>query len=228
MTRETDSPGPVTVYEKQFLGAREAKNVAAMFSEIAESEKTVIKLSVKIVRSYYDAGNILAAAVRRWNYRTAMLTAKAIAGASGYPERRITLALKIFRHFEHNPDAIKGLGLHDAFKLIAPPPCSGEDGYNRIDLGGDPGQAQLDFGGLFELPAAANCTLQNYRTVGGLVSEIIVVHRTGDGGLVSKCFAHFSEDIPQNPVLRLAYKTMSQKTQAAIEDYLAALEQEEK
>ena len=48
-----------------------------------------------------------------------------------------------------------------------------------------------------------------------------------DGGLVSKCFNRFYEDVPRNPALLRAYKTMSLKTQAAVEDYLAAVEQEE-
>jgi hypothetical protein len=218
---------PVKINGRRFLGATDARKVSVMFSKIAENEKTSIKLLANTARAYYDAGNILAAAIRDWNDKAGRLTAKAVADASGFPERRVTLALKIYRRFEHNPGALNGLDLRDALMLIAPPPSAGEDGYNRVDLGGDPGQAQLDFGELFNLPASANRTLQNYRTVGSLVSEIIVVRRTGDGGLVSKRFAHFSEDIPQDPALRLAYKTMSQKTQAAIEDYLAALEQEE-
>jgi hypothetical protein len=229
MTRKTESGmGPVVVCGKQFLGVRDAKKVAALFAEIAEDEKAAVKLLLKTARSYYDAGNILAAAISRWDYKSAKLSLKSVEAASGFPERRVALALKVFRRFEHNPPALNGLGLRDALKLIAPPPSAGEEGYNRVDLGGDPGQMRLDFGDLFNLPAAANRTLKNYRTVGSLVSEIIVVRRTGDGGLVSKRFARFSEDIPQVPALRLAYKTMSQKTQAAIEDYLAALEQEEK
>jgi len=87
---------------------------------------------------------------------------------------------------------------------------------------------RLDFGELFAVPAAANQSLQSYRTVGELVSEIIVVKRTDDGGLISKRFARFCEDIPQEPMLRQSYKNMSQKTQAAIEDYLADLERAEK
>jgi hypothetical protein len=217
----------VIISGKQFLGVRDTAKVSVIFSSIAEYEEKALKLLVNMARAYYDAGNILAAAVRDWDSKMGKLTAKAVSDASGFSERHITLALKIFKHFGNNPDALKGLTMRDALKLIAPPPAAGEDGYNRIDLGGDPGQLQLDFGELFELPAAANQSLRNYRTVGDLVSEIIVVRRTADGKLISKRFAHFGEDIPQNPLLRHAYKTMSQKTQAAIEDYLAALEQEE-
>jgi hypothetical protein len=182
---------------------------------------------VQTARAYYDAGNILAGAIRNFNYKAKSLTTKAIADASGFPERRITLALKIFKHFENNPEALNGLAMRDALKLIAPPPPAGEEGYNRVDLGGDPGQMRFDFGELFAVPAAANRSLQNYRTVGDSISEIIVVRRTKDNGLVSKRIVRFFEDIPQNSVLLHEYKTMSQKTQAAIEDYLAALEQEE-
>jgi hypothetical protein len=112
--------------------------------------------------------------------------------------------------------------LHDGYLGI-----NAEEGYNRVDLGGDPGQMKFDFGELFELPAAGNRSLQNHRTVADLLNEIIVVRRTGDGGIASKCFSHFYEDVPQNPALLAAYKTMAYKTQAAIEDYLAAIEQEE-
>ena len=85
----------------------------------------------------------------------------------------------------------------------------------------------FDFGELFELPATGNRSLQNYRTVADMLTEIIVVRRAADGGLISKCFNHFYEDVPKNPALRAAYKTMTYKTQAAIEDYLAAVEQED-
>jgi len=216
----------VAARRKELLGVREVNKVSALFAQIEENEKAAVKLLVNTAKVYYDAGNIIAGAARRWN-SAERLTSKSIAEATGFPERRITLALKIFNHFENNPDALKGLTMRDALKLIAPPPPAGEDGYNRVDLGGDPGQLKLDFGDLFTVPASANRSLQNYRTVGDLVSEIIVVRRTDDGKLISKRFANFSEDIPQNTALRHAYKTMSQKTQAAIEDYLAALEQEE-
>jgi hypothetical protein len=206
----------------------DTKRVSILFSKIAENEKAAVTLLASAARDYYDAGNILAAALDNWNHKAERPTAKAVADAGGFPERRVTLALKIFRHFENNPGWLDGLTLRDALKLVAPPPPAGEDGYNRIDLGGDPGQLKLDFGELFELPAAANRSLQNYRTVGDLVTDIIVVRRGKDNLLTSKRFAHFCEDVPQDPLLRLAYKTMSQKTQAAIEDYLAALEQEEK
>jgi hypothetical protein len=211
----------------QFMGIRDTSKVAEIFTKIDEYEKTAEKLLMQTARAYYDAGNILANAIRNFNYKAKSLTAKAIADASGFPERRITLALKIFKHFENNPDALNDLALRDALKLIAPPPPAGEEGYNRIDLGGDPGQIQLDFDELFAVPAVTNQTLQTYRTVADLLTDIIVVRKTKDNQLTSKRFMHFCEDVPQDKVLRLAYITMSQKTQAAIEDYLAALEQEE-
>jgi len=216
-----------TYHGLSFMGARNTKKVAAFFAEIDANEKAAVKLVTQTAKAYYNAGNILADAIRNFNYKAKSLTAKVIADASGFQERKIIIALKIFKNFENNPDALNGLALRDALKLIAPPSPAGEEGYNRVDLGGTPGQMQFDFGELFEAPATANLSLQNYRTVGELISEIIVVRRTANGNLTSKRFAHFAEDIPQNPALKHAYKTMSQKTQAAIEDYLAALEQEE-
>ena len=100
-------------------------------------------------------------------------------------------------------------------------------GLNRIDLGGDPGQMQLDYGDLFKRPANANRILKNYRTVADLLTEIIVVHRTKNGLLTSKRIAHFCEDMPRDPALSLSYKKMVYKTQAAIEEYLADVEREE-
>ena len=219
--------GAIFLNDKRFMGVRDVNKLTAIFDDITENEKAAVKIVQQTTRAYYNAGNILAAAFRDWDYKAGRLTVKNVAQATGFPERRITLALKIFKHFENNPDALKGLELRDALKLIAPPPPAGEEGLNRIDLGGDPGQMQFDFGDLFERPANANQSLKSYRTVGTLVSEIIVVHVTKDGKFISKNFAQFREDIPQNPTLRLAYKTMSEKTQMAIEDYLAALEQEE-
>ena len=217
----------VVLYGQQFMGIRDIKKVAAIFAAIDEHEQAAVKLVQNTALAYYDAGNILTAALRQWNYKARGLSVKAIAEASGLAEKRITLALKIFKSCENHPDILKGLSLRDALKLIAPPPENGKDGYNRVDLGGDPGQAELDFGELFNLPASANQALQNYRTVGDLLNEIVVVHRTKDNCMVTKSFARFHEDLPQDPMLRMAYKTMSQKTQAAIEDYLSALEQKE-
>ena len=208
----------------KLLGVRETNKVKSLFAQIEENEKSAVKLLINTAKLYYDAGNILAAALSQWSTAP---TVAAVSNAYGLPERKITIALKIFKHFENNPDLLKSLSMRDALKMIAPPPPAGEDGYNRVDLGGDPGQMKFDFGELFAIPAVANNSLRNYRTVGDLVSEIIVVKRAEDGNLISKRFARFDEDIPQNPLLRQAYKTMSQKTQAAIEDYLAALEQEE-
>jgi hypothetical protein len=212
---------------KNVIGASEKNKLSAIFAEITEYEKEAKKQLIKTARAYYNAGNILAGIVKQWGNKEKSLSAKAVAEAAGFPERRIVIALKIFKHFENNPDALKTLSLRDALKLIAPPPPAGEEGYNRIDLGGDPGQLNLDFGELFNLPATGNLSLQNYRTVGDMLDEIIVVWRTKDNLLTSRRYVKFFDDIPQNPTLRSAFKTMSQKTQAAIEDYLAALEQEE-
>jgi len=225
--QQFDGNRAITIDGHQFIGLRDAKNISLLFTKIIEHEKTALKLIIQTARVYYDAGNILAAAIRKWPVNKIRLTAKDISDVTGFPERKITIAIKIFRHFENNPEALDSLTLRDSLKLIAPPPPAGEDGYNRIDLGGDPGQMHLDFGDLFDVPAAANQSLQNYRTIGESISEIIVIKRTNDGGIISKRFAHFAEDIPQNTNLRHAYKIMSQKTQAAIEDYLVALEQEE-
>ena len=217
----------ITISGRTFMGVREAKKVVALFEGIGEYEKNTVSLLIKTACAYYEAGNIIADAIRRWKIKDGRLSLKAVAEAGGYPENRITLSLKIYKGFEHNPAALESLTLRDALKLIAPPPETGEDGYNRIDLGGDPGQMELDFGELFELPSTANSTLQNYRTVADLLTEIIVVRRGKNNLLTSKRFLHFCEDVPQNPALRHAYKTMVYQTQAAIEDYLAAVEQEE-
>jgi hypothetical protein len=209
------------------IGAADKAKLAKIFRKIDEHEKAAVRLVVETARAYYDAGNILMKIIRDSKHAADVCTLRMLSKASGVKEHRITLALKIFKGFENNPDALKGITLRDALKLIAPPPASGEEGYNRIDLGGDPGQREFDFGELFNLPPAANRSLKNYRTVGDLINEIIIVRRTDGDHLTSKRFVRFFEDIPQKPALRAAFKTMSQKTQAAIEDYLADLEQEE-
>jgi len=214
-------------HDVTFMGIRDTQKVSAIFAEIDAHEKAAEKLVLQTAKAYYNAGNILANAIRNFNYKAKGLTAKAIADASGFSERRITLALKIFKHFENNPDALNGLTLRESLKLIAPPPPAGEEGYNRVDLGGNAGQINFDFGELFKMPSTVNSSLQTYRTIGEQLTEIVVVKRTGDGSLISKRFAHFGEDVPQDPDLRMAYKIMSQKTQAAIEDYLAVREQSE-
>jgi len=127
---------------------------------------------------------------------------------------------------------VEGLTMTEALAaagIIEPkrPRLENAAGLNRIDLGGDPGQMKFDFAELFELPASANTSLQNYRTFADLLTEIIVVKRTADGELINKRIACFCEDVPQNSVLRTAYKTMAMETQAAIEKYLAAVEKEE-
>jgi hypothetical protein len=218
--------GAVKLSGEKFLGKRNAKKLAELYSIIEENEKAAISLALKTARAYFDAGAILARAARDFNYRTARLSAKAVAELCGFPERRIALSLKIFSAWERNPEALRGLSLREAVKLIAPAPESGA-GYNRVEFGGDPGQLELDFGELFKLPAATNPDLKNHRTIADYLTEIIVVSRTDDGRLVNKRFARFSEDVPQDRTLRSAYKTMTGKTQAAIEEYLAALEASE-
>ena len=137
--------------------------------------------------------------------------------------------MRLFEFFKEDPSTLESYGFKEALIMagIIRPKESMEcyEGYNRIDLGGDPGQMKLDFEELFEAPAACNRSLKNYRTVGDLVSEIIVVRRTDDGGFTSKCIVKICEDIPPDPIKRQAYKAMSQETQAAVEKYLFALEQ---
>jgi hypothetical protein len=211
---------------EDFLGKRGAKKLAELYRLIEENEKAVVGLALKTAKAYFDAGAILAKAAQKFDYKTERLSAKAIAGICGFPEQRVALSLKIFKAWERDPEALRSLSLREAVNMIAPAPESGE-GYNRVEFGGDPGQPELDFGELFKLPAAANPTLKNHRTIADYLTEIVVVSRTDDGRLVNKRFARFSEDVPQDRALRSAYKTMALKTQAAVEDYLAALEERE-
>ena len=206
-----------------FLGKRGAKKLAGIFARIDEHEKAVVSLAQKTALAYFEAGLILAGAIQKFNRAKGRLSAKTVAEWCGVPERRVVISLKIFRAWERNPGALKELSLREALKAIAPPTESGE-GYNRVEFGGDPGQPELDFGELFRLPAATNPALKNHRTMADYLTEIIVVSRTDDGHLVNKRFARFMEDIPQEPALRAAYRTMALQTQAAIEAYLAALE----
>jgi len=140
--------------------------------------------------------------------------------------------MHLFEYFKNDPSAIESRGIKEALikaGIIKPKEdMACVEGYNRIDLGGDPGQMKFDFAELFDAPSAINPKLQNYRTVGDLVSEIIVVRRTDDGSLTSKCIIKICEDIPQDVFLKQAYKTMSKKTQMAVEEYLSVLEQKEK
>jgi len=140
--------------------------------------------------------------------------------------------MKLFEFFKDDPLALEGFGYQEALikaGIIKPKEAMEcYEGYNRIDLGGDPGQMKFDFGELFEAPAAANKSLQNYRTVGDLVSEIIVVKRTKDGSIINKRFVRIFEDVPKDPLLRVGYITLSKKIQAASEEYLGLLEDAEK
>jgi hypothetical protein len=218
--------GPAALPGEAFVGRRGAKKLAELYGLIEEHERAVVGLALKTARAYFDAGAILARAAREFARRTTRLSARSIAELCGLPERRVALSLKIFKAWERNPEALRGLSLREAVRLIAPPPESGGD-YNRVELGGDPGQGELDFGDLFKQPASANPALKNHRAMADYLTEIFVVSRTKDGGFISKRFARFMEDVPQDPALRSAYKAMAHKTQAAVEDYLAALEANE-
>jgi len=151
-----------------------------------------------------------------------------------FPLSRITANnyIRLFEFFKDDPLALEDFGYREALikaGIIKPKEAMEcYEGYNRIDLGGDPGQMNFDFGELFEAPAAANKSLQNYRTVGDLVSEIIVVKRTKDGTIINKRFVRIFEDVPKDPLLRVGYITMSKKIQAASEEYLGLLEDAEK
>jgi len=112
---------------KNAFGVRAKNKLTAIFAEIDGHEKTAAKIVKQTAKAYYNAGNILADVIRNIPFNVKGLTAKAIADASGFSERRITTALKIFKHFENNPDALNGLTLRDSLKLIAPPPAAGEE-----------------------------------------------------------------------------------------------------
>jgi hypothetical protein len=222
-----NTPGAALPGGKRFMGERGKNTVKALFDGIVQNEKNALKLLGETAKLYYEAGNIIAAAVRRWKTSDGRQGNKAVAEASGFPEERVTTALKIYKGFENNPAALDGLTLRGALKLIAPPPPSGGEGCSRIDLGGDPGQLNLGLEELFGLPSTVNKALKNYRMSADLLTDLIVAHKGIKRLLTSRRFMHFCEDVPQIPALRAAYKEMAWKTQAAIEGYLAVLEREE-
>jgi len=148
-----------------------------------------------------------------------------------FAQRAANRYMQLFNLFKEDPSKLEGFGYREALiyaEIIKPKHSEDKaNGLNRIDLGGDPGQLDLDFTDLFKLPSTSNPNLQNYRTVAASLSEIIVVKRLKDGSLINKRFAHFSEDIPDDPRLKLAYKTLSQETQVSVDKYLLACEQVE-
>jgi len=144
-----------------------------------------------------------------------------------YCQQTANKYMRLFDFYKDDPSSLGSLNYREALitaGIIKPKESNECSKYNRVDLGGDPGQINFDFGELFEAPSAINPKLQNYRTIGDLLSEIIVVRRADDGTLTSKRIVKICENIPQNTLLKIAYKTMSQKIQTTVEEYLAILE----
>ena len=100
---------------------------------------------------------------------------------------------------------------------------------SKAENDSDAGDGKFDFMDMFERSVKPARTLKNHRVIADLLDEIIVVSTDKDNRLISKTFSRFFEDIPKHdPELLAEYKKMADGVKAAIEEYLAIVEQEER
>ena len=191
-------------------------------SEIKSYSKKVLDLLVTAAEKYFRLGEILFEVNSK---ATCHMTAKRYEEKTGIPERMVYTAIKVYKNFANNPEAIKGMTMREIAMTIGEKKEGEKNevkqlGYNIADLQ-DSNNSQE-----FELPTLSGVKLEKYRVHTDRQSGNLYLISRDFGGSIP--IAKLTVAAPTDPTTEEAYGAFLEEVQKAAEFYYFICEREEK
>lgn len=203
------------------LSSEERERVNDILDEIKHNGRKVEALLISTARNYFDMGEILDNAARK---ATCSMSASKYEELTGIPSRMVSNALKVYRKFCDNPEAIDGLSMREVAMLIGEKKGGEEkDGDGPVQYSLPDGQLENIGAEDFGLPTMSGVALEKYRVHTDLKSGKFFLLSRKDK--IPIPMGSISVDQPKNDSMKVAYQQLMEQTQCLIERYYALIEQ---
>ena len=198
----------------------EHEEINQLVDDIKAKTVKLQKILCSGAKAYFRIGELLKAAEKR---STCRMTAKVYSDKTGVPERMVSTAIKIYKNFADNPEALEGISIRAAAMLVCPPDDK-EDGPEQVTFMPELPKGQLpDYSEDFGLPTASGIDLQRFRLRADLHERKMYLLRKGCPGAFP--IMEFSVEEPKNDTMQMAYDKFVDEVQKATERYYGIVEQ---
>lgn len=198
----------------------EHEEINQLVDDIKAKTVKLQKILCSGAKAYFRIGELLKAAEKR---STCRMTAKVYSDKTGVPERMVSTAIKIYKNFADNPEALEGMSIRAAAMLISEREEK-EDGPEQVSYMPELPKGQLpDYSEDFGLPTASGVDLQRFRLRADLHERKMYLLRKGCPGAFP--IMEFSVEEPKNDTMQMAYDKFVDEVQKATERYYGIVEQ---
>lgn len=207
------------------LSSDERTRINELVTGISADTGKIQRLMISTAQRYFELGGIIFEAIRRAPASSAVTT-KLVEQWTQIPARKVTTALKVYKHFKEKPELLEQLTMKDLTRMI------GDDGRTESGEKGKKVQYALSDGPSlfnnddFGMPTLSGIELDTFR--------LRMDRSRGDMYLLKKGWnmpiqvVNFTVEQPKTPDVATAYAKLFDETQAALERYYAVIEQAEK
>ena len=213
-----DSNGAVLISSEQ------REQINTLVDEINSCRQKVEKLMLSAAKKHFLLGEILYQVEKK---SVGKMTASRYEEMTGVPSRLVHTAMKIYKNFADNPEALENMTMRDVALLIAEKKDAGsvEVAHVKYSLPGNEGDAEL-VAEQFGLPTVSGVSLNNYRLHSdGKSGHIYLLSRASSAAIP---VVNLTVGQPQDKTAELAYNGLMQEMQCALEKYYSVIEQEER
>lgn len=198
----------------------EHEEINQLVDDIKAKTVKLQKILCSGAKAYFRIGQLLKAAEKRFTCR---MTAKVYSEKTGVPERMVSTAIRIYRNYAANPEALEGMSIRAAAMLVCPPDDK-EDGPEQVSFMPELPKGQLhDYSEDFGLPTSSGIDLQRFRLRADLHERKMYLLRKGYPGAFP--IMEFSVEEPKNDTMQMAYNKFVDEVQKATEKYYGVVEQ---
>ena len=202
------------------ITSEEHETINNIVDEITHSSKKVEQLVRSTARNYLCLGSMLYKASSK---ATCTMTAAKYEAKTGIPARMVSTAMKVFKKFANNPEAIDGLTMREIAMLIGDKKESLDGGETSLVKYNLPEGQQNLFNEDFGLPTASGVTLEKYRLHTDIPSGKFFLLAKDSPSAIP--MGSLVVDQPHTESMRDAYQKLMLETQCLLERYYALIEQ---
>lgn len=194
-------------------------------NEIVEDISRSVKKVESIVRSaavnYCCLGSMLYQASCK---ATCTMTAAKYEAKTGIPARMVSTAMKVYKKFGNNPEALAELSMREVAMLIGEKKDAQNGGEtNTVHYNLPEGQFLKNFNEDFGMPTISGVDLQKYRLHTDIQSGKFFLLSKDSGAAIP--MGSLLVDQPHTDTMKTAYQKLMLETQCLLERYYALIEQ---
>lgn len=203
------------------ITSEERETINEIVEDISRSVKKVETIFRNAAVNYCCLGSMLYKASCK---ATCVMTAARYEAKTGIPARMVSTAMKVYKKFGNNPEALEKLTMREVAMLIGEKKESDEGETSPVHYNLPEGQLEYTGDYDFGLPTMSGIELSSYR--------LHADTKNGNFFLLSKKdkipipIGGLTVDQPHNDTMKAAYNELLVQTQCALERYYALIEQE--